>query len=1396
MKTALTYCLLLLLFLVESSELFAQKEASVWVIQSGVKVDFNFDPPQASPCYIIGGDGASSIADKNGNLLFYATVAGAFTKNCSFMPYGQIYSSGNGFDNQPTLILPNPGNDDLFYLFQQYYNGFFYFMVDMTVDNGLGDIVSGFNLIDSFTDGSLTAVRHSDGRSIWLITHGKNDNVFKSFLITNKGIDNPVLSSAGSTMAYAYIKASPDGKYIAQITSQPAQRSQIINLFKFNNTTGKVEELLTIMNGDNIECLAFSSNGSKLYVSASGNPPNSLQKIYQYNLVIKDSAAIKNNEKIIYTTQSSQAEDMQLATNGNIYLTFRSLSPYSLAEISNANDVNCTFNYNGIILPTYSYFTLPFFLQSYFFAPDFEAKGSCLGDVTSFYLNDTIGVDSVHWDFGDTLAGMMNYSNHWRPNHQYNDTGLYLISAFVYHKGKADTTQREIRISLYPNASFSILSDTIQCVNADSFHFISHSSSLVGNYTLYWDFGDDSVAFNDTVSHSFLKPNTYNVKLTALSDYGCAHSDSNYVEVYAPSTDFYINDSTQCLLNNGFVFSADTLKQDQKTTYFWDIAGQDTGSQVMMNKSFATYGDYTVTHVAKYEDGCVDTASKQLHVFPMPQSGFSINDSNQCLNWNKFVFTNLSSIDTGNLTFLWQFHDSAGSNKRNPVFKYTNEGNFTVGLIASSEKQCSDTFTKQVLVHPSAIAGYSINNPVQCLNENHFEFTDQSKLSNGILSWLWTFGDGDSSVLQYPFKDYGAFKKYTVTLVASTEYGCADTVSKLLEVVSSPTALFAVNNPKQCQKNNFFIFINRSSVPQGSLTYQWDLGDGFTSNSNSLNHVYLNGDTFEVKLIATSNNSCIDTFRDYVIVGPMPQADFTINNPAQCFNEQQFVISDQSSVISDSIVRLKWILNGDQLSNLPTFQLSNLQPTTYTIKLTTITTQGCTDSINKAITVHPSPIANFSINDSTQCLDSNSFDFTNLSVISDGVLSNQWIVDTTNFLTFQPSNFSTKQWGKFPVTLISTSDHNCPDTATANIYVYPMPVAAFIYLNNCLEDTMWFYDSSLVDSGKITQWYWDFKNGNSSANQNPFTIYYDTGQKSVTLISTSDFGCASDTTQFFKIESKVSPPILERATVEDDESILVEWKKPDEGIPMTYHIERSDDGNWWDWIQDEDYSTYSFEDYLVRVDDQSYFYRIKSTDSCDYTGDYSDYGKTILLKVDTNGVYPKLSWTPYELWVDGVMGYELLVAGSSSLVTRDLVYQRVTSNEQRVTKFTDSLTKLNAPYYCYRVIAYRNGDSLQSVSNVVCIPAEFRLYVPNSFTPNGDGLNDIFQPKGIFITNYNLLIFDRWGEKLFESNDISNGWDGTFKGESCPLGVYFYQLSARGPNGGKKVESGSITLLR
>ena len=114
----------------------------------------------------------------------------------------------------------------------------------------------------------------------------------------------------------------------------------------------------------------------------------------------------------------------------------------------------------------------------------------------------------------------------------------------------------------------------------------------------------------------------------------------------------------------------------------------------------------------------------------------------------------------------------------------------------------------------------------------------------------------------------------------------------------------------------------------------------------------------------------------------------------------------------------------------------------------------------------------------------------------------------------------------------------------------------------------------------------------------------------------------------------------------------------------------------------------------------------------------------------------------------------------------------------------------------YRVVAYKTGSpQVFSISNEVEIIPQMAFYIPNTFTPNGDGLNDTFGISGEAIKDFNLQIFNRWGQLVFQSGNPNERWDGSFNGEQVPQGVYVYRLSAQGPSGKKETKEGNLNVV-
>ena len=114
----------------------------------------------------------------------------------------------------------------------------------------------------------------------------------------------------------------------------------------------------------------------------------------------------------------------------------------------------------------------------------------------------------------------------------------------------------------------------------------------------------------------------------------------------------------------------------------------------------------------------------------------------------------------------------------------------------------------------------------------------------------------------------------------------------------------------------------------------------------------------------------------------------------------------------------------------------------------------------------------------------------------------------------------------------------------------------------------------------------------------------------------------------------------------------------------------------------------------------------------------------------------------------------------------------------------------------YRITAFKKGDTtVISQSNVVEIMPPANLYVPNAFTPNGDGLNDVFGAKGDGIIEFSIQVFNRWGELVFEANDMNKLWDGTYNGLPAEAGVYVYSITAWGEKTNQISKSGTVTLI-
>jgi gliding motility-associated-like protein len=202
-------------------------------------------------------------------------------------------------------------------------------------------------------------------------------------------------------------------------------------------------------------------------------------------------------------------------------------------------------------------------------------------------------------------------------------------------------------------------------------------------------------------------------------------------------------------------------------------------------------------------------------------------------------------------------------------------------------------------------------------------------------------------------------------------------------------------------------------------------------------------------------------------------------------------------------------------------------------------------------------------------------------------------------------------------------------------------------------------------------------------------------------------------------------------------------------------------------------------------------YRISYTDVCTNKSPASIDACPVNLSgsLQSNNVI-NLSWTPYGGWKNGVDHYIVEKFNDQGQLLQ-------TFDTGLGTVLTDDEEDFVNQVYLYRVTVFSvDAGLLNSTSNTITVIKEPNLFHPSSFTPNSDGLNDIFKVFGQFTAQVEFKIFNRWGELLFITDDLDKGWDGTYKSNAQPEGTYVFRAKLTDQAGRTSDRSGTILLLR
>lgn len=478
------------------------KEGSLWYFGFNAGVDFRTEPPTilndgqiwsffARPC---------TISDENGDLLFYSDGSTAWNKHHQVMPNGTNLTIGLNFLTMPTVIVPDPGDNDLYYLFSanswngQALSGLHYAIVDMSADGGNGDIIQKNIDLKNPTTELLSVVNHADDKSFWVMGHEWRTDKFYAYHITDTGIEGPVISQIGAVYSFfpddlfpESMCFSPDGTMLAVAAGGKIQ------LFDFNSNTGILSNVRTIeIPGVGFNGVAFSPNSILMYASVTNG-------IFQMDVSSGDLTEIKDSAIIVGTVSRNILTDLQLAYNGQIYCARGGgdcCQDVIAIRNPNVKGLGCNFVSNGLAIPNDAVYGLPTAVQSFFRDPPaITAQETCVTQSATLTVTSIGYCDSLRFDFGDGQSVMDKIPVSKTFQHKYDQPGTYTLTLIRY----VGNVQRVV------NGSVEIKDIVLIDIGKDSTLCEGQSLTLsAGLFDQYlWSTGQTSTSITVTT------PNTY-----------------------------------------------------------------------------------------------------------------------------------------------------------------------------------------------------------------------------------------------------------------------------------------------------------------------------------------------------------------------------------------------------------------------------------------------------------------------------------------------------------------------------------------------------------------------------------------------------------------------------------------------------------------------------------------------------------------------------------------------------------------------------------------------------------------------------------------------------------------------------------------------------------------------
>jgi gliding motility-associated-like protein len=667
MRCAIRYFFLFVSFLFIGN-VYAQKEANIWYFGNFLGLDFNSGTAVAlNDGQLSTVEGVATISDKSGQLLFYTEGTTIWNRFHQVMPNGTGLF-GSFTTTQSAIIVPKIGDSTRYYVFTvdalSGPRGLNYSIVNMTLDNGKGDVEQkNIPLMQNVVE-KITAVRHCNNRDIWVIGHKSVSNTFYAFLVDPSGISSsPILSSTGSILwgvlppssqdstSMGYLKASPDGKKLAA-----AHWTVNVDVCDFNNATGLVSNGYGLYIPGDPHYLSygveFSPNSKLLYTSVFFTDPVNAQKknaLFQFDLSLSTPAAVRASKQII--AQNSDPIEtfaaLQVAPDAKMYMAKNTYNHIAAINNPNVYGLGCNYVSNAVqfnLASQSSTFGLPSFIQSYFYPPDsFTYNVPCPGSTVTFSYNLISGIDSLRWNFDDPSSGSNNFSTLNSPIHQFTSPGDYIVQLIKYTPCGYDTLKKLVHaeaIALYLGPDTLVCGETTLLLNA---------AAAGSRNQFLWQDGSTQPTFLATSAGSYW--------VQVSNSLGCSLRDTINVNFKATPS-FNLGIDTFICETGAIVLNAAAAQADN---YLWSTGSTSSLLQVSQP------GIYWCEAI---KSGCAFRDSILISMRSLPVLSLG-NDTTIC----EGLTINLD-VSYQNSTYLWQDGSTAPTKMVSQPGRYSVQVNY------------------------------------------------------------------------------------------------------------------------------------------------------------------------------------------------------------------------------------------------------------------------------------------------------------------------------------------------------------------------------------------------------------------------------------------------------------------------------------------------------------------------------------------------------------------------------------------------------------------------------------------------------------------------------------------------------------------------------------------------